>query len=106
MGRPAGLKRLFFALLAAVQVAAPAGAALADAVVHAPLLGEHGNQGQAPHHDICIFCQLLGQHAVASVPALPTGPGTNVRYIDPPAARAPIREAVLHLPDWRAPPLS
>ncbi len=105
MRRPSRPYRLFLALLAAVQVAAPAGAALADAVVHAPLLGQHGEQGQAPQH-VCPFCQLLGQHAVAAAPALPVGPAAQVDYVDPSVPRAPVRETVLLLPDWRAPPLS
>ncbi len=89
-----------------VQVAAPGGAALADAVVHAPLLGEHGTPGGTPHHDICIFCQLLGQHAVASSAAVQAGPHAEIGYIEPIPPTAPVREAVLHHPDSRAPPLS
>jgi hypothetical protein len=105
MRRTARLYRLCLVLLATVQVAAPAGAALADAVVDPFVPGQHGRQGQ-PQHDNCIFCQLLGQAAIASHAIVEPHPATTIAYVLPLSAPAPVRAFLRHLPNSRAPPLS
>jgi hypothetical protein len=105
MRRTARLFRLCLVVLATVQVAAPAGAALADAVVDPLVPGQHEHQGN-PQHDNCIFCQFLGQAAVASHATAQPQPATHIEYALPALFRAPVRSFVHHLPDPRAPPLS
>jgi hypothetical protein len=104
MRRTARLFRLCLLLLATVQVAAPTGAALADAIVDPLVPGQH--QPGQPHHDNCIFCQLLGQAAIASHPPVQPRLTTHFTYLLPAAPAAPIRGFLRHLPDSRAPPLA
>lgn len=105
MRRTARLFRFGLVVLATVQVTAPAGAALADAVVDSYVLGPHGHESR-PHHDNCIFCQLLGQAAITSQVPVPPRPAERVAYVPPVAPAAPVRELLRHLPHSRAPPLA
>ncbi len=105
MRRPARIFRLWLVLLATIQVAAPTGAALADSIVDPLVPGQHGHQGH-PHHDNCIFCQFLGQVAVASHAPVQPQPSTRIEYAPPTPVRPPIFRLSRHLPNSRAPPLA
>ncbi|MEJ2215263.1 MAG: hypothetical protein P8099_01485 [Gemmatimonadota bacterium] len=105
MRRRSWSRGLAFVFMAMVYTAAPAGAAVADAIVHLPV-EEHQPKDQRPHQDNCVFCQLLGQHAIASQGEVSTGPDLHFGYVPLATPVAPVRETVLHLPDSRAPPLT
>jgi hypothetical protein len=112
MRRPAHHVRLLLAFLATVQVAAPPAAALADAAFAdgAQWLGLHiedhgaGRRDHPPHRDDCVFCQFLGQHAVASQPGVRVRIASLVASFAIETPNGPGLARVYHLPDSRAPP--
>jgi hypothetical protein len=114
MRRPARRFRLLLALLATLQVAAPTAATLADAAfaASAQWLGLHiedhgaGRRDHPPHRDDCIFCQFVGQHAVASRPDIRQRIANAVTCFALSESETPHVATALRLPDSRAPPLA
>ena len=103
--------RFLLASVAAVQLAAPVLAALADAAyardaewIGIHIEGKRGPNDHWPHHDDCTFCQFLAQHAVATHGyAEPRARLVASLHIATPRSYLP-RVAVSLLPDSRAPP--